>query len=378
MKRFLLPGLIGLAAMAASTTLSARPAQPGLHRTITLSDGTRLECGLVGDEFGHYYVAADGRQFVPVTAGDTLYRCLTPAEVNERQAQAEARRTASRREAPLTPFPTIGEVHGLVILAEFQDVRFQPEYDLALFQRQMNESGYSDHSATGSARDYFISQSDSMFLPQFDVVGPILLPGEESVYGRNNGNGQDSNPALMVSQACRMVHDSLGIDFSQYDFDDNGEVDFVFILYAGYGESYGAVSTTIWPHMAYLNQQYTYLTLDGKSINRYACSCELSGNTGTHLDGIGAFCHEFGHVIGLPDLYNTVYSGSVQLGPWDIMDSGSYNNGSHTPPHYSAFERYSLGWMELTDLTEPADTVIVPELNASWQAYRIPTSRDDE
>jgi len=372
--------LLLLSCLFAVNTLMAIPAWNGARKTITLTDGTRLECRLVGDEFGHCYLSPDGRRLLPSAQCDTLYRYATADELQLMEQQAAERRQGSPRRAPLTGFPTTGEVRGLVILTEFQDVQFQSDYNLELYQRQMNESGYNDYNATGSARDYFIAQSDSIFIPQFDVVGPIRLPSPESTYGRNSGGnaGQDSNPALMVKQACEMAHDSLGVDFSNYDFDDNGEVDFVFILYAGYGENYGALSTTIWPHMSWLNMQYTYLTLDGKSINRYACSCELSGNNGTNLDGIGAFCHEFGHVLGLPDIYNTNYSSNVQLGPWDIMDSGSYNNTSRTPCSYTAFERYSLGWLDLIELNEPADTILVPEINASRVAYRISTDDPDE
>jgi len=372
--------LLILTCLLGANALMAVPAWNGARKVVTLTDGTRLECRLIGDEFGHCYLSSDGRRLLPSADCDTLYRYASEAEIEAlRQTNADCRKSA-RRGAPLTDFPTTGEVRGLVILTEFQDVQFQSDYNLELYQRQMNESGYSDYNATGSARDYFIAQSDSLFMPQFDVVGPIRLPSVESTYGRNSGGnaGQDSNPALMVKQACEIAHDSLGVDFSNYDFDENGEVDFVFILYAGYGENYGALSTTIWPHMSWLNKQYTYLTLDEKSINLYACSCELSGNNGTNLDGIGAFCHEFGHVLGLPDIYNTNYSSSIQLGPWDIMDSGSYNNSSRTPSSYTAFERYSLGWIDLIELNEPADTIRVPEINDTRVAYRISTDDPDE
>lgn len=371
--------LLLLACLVGMQTITAIPAWHGARKVVTLSDGSRVECQLVGDESGHLLQTLSGQRLLPTAECDTIYRFASTTEIEALDQEAQARRSAGRRNAPLTNFPTTGEVRGLVILTEFQDVQFHEDYTQELYHRQMNESGYSDYDATGSARDYFIAQSDSLFVPQFDVIGPIRLPNVESYYGRNSGgNQEDIRPAEMVKQACEIAHDSLGIDFSIYDYDDNGEVDFVFLIYAGYGENYGAVSTTIWPHMSTLHSHFTYLDLDGKSVNRYACSCELSGSTGNKLDGIGAFCHEFGHVLGLPDMYNTLNQGATQLGPWDVMDSGSYNNTARTPPSYSAFERYSLGWLDFVELTEAADTICLPELNASHLAYRISTVNDNE
>ena len=268
-------------------------------------------------------------------------------------------------------------MRGLFLLVEFDDVKFQPESDSVRFTRQLNEEGFADDGATGSARDYFISQSYGLFTPTFDVVGPIHLPHNEGYYGANQMDA-DINPGQMVIDACQLAHDSLGVDFGNYDFDDDGVVDFVFILYAGYGENYGALPSTIWPHMSKLTDQRKYLTLDGKNFDLYACSCELRGTSGTAIDGIGAFCHEFGHVLGLPDIYDTFNSRNLQLGAWDIMDAGSYNNLSRTPSSYTGYERYCLGWLDMVDLTEPADSIILPEINESRVCYRIATRTDNE
>ena len=364
-----------------SLTLQAIPAYPGLHKA-TLPDGTEVMCRLMGDEHGHWYVSTDGR-FLDRN-DDGRWRVLTEAEVSALQLQrleSQARRENLARRAPqqttsddtgrITEFPTQGEVRGLFLLVDFEDVKFQAEHDSVRYQRQLNEEGYADDEATGSARDYFIDQSYGLFTPRFDVVGPIHLPRHESFYGANRMN-QDKNPGQMVIDACNLAHDSIGVDFSNYDFDDDGFVDFVFILYAGYGENYGAPANTIWPHMSKLNDMQKHLTLDDKQVNLYACSCELHGKSGNQLDGIGAFCHEFGHVLGLPDFYD-VNSQRAQVGTWDVMDTGSYNNSSRTPPSYTAFERYSLGWLDLTELTEPADSITLPEINESRTAYRIST-----
>ncbi|MBP5499698.1 MAG: M6 family metalloprotease domain-containing protein [Bacteroidales bacterium] len=370
--------------MCAVLAASALPAWPGLHK-VTLADGTQVTCRQVGDEYAHWFVTTDGRALDRNAAGE--WQWLTDTDVMSRQQQmldaraatfsARAKRARQATQGDdigrITNFPTEGEVRGLFILVEFEDVKFEASHDSLRYTRQLNEEGFSDDEATGSARDYFISQSYGVFTPRFDVIGPVVLPHNESFYGANDRLGQDKDPGQMVIDACQLAHDSLGVDFSRYDFDDDGTVDFVFILYAGYGENYGASARTIWPHMSHLTYQGKRLELDGKSFDLYACSCELRGNSGNEIDGIGALCHEFGHVLGLPDLYDTSGSTRVQLGEWDVMDAGSYNNNSRTPPSYSALERYSLGWIDLTDLDEPADSIVVTEINEGRSAYRIRT-----
>ena len=398
---------LGAVLVVWSAVLIARPAWRGML-TKSQPDGTSLSCYLMGDEHFHAFVTTDGYLIAEQAAGGMCYLThtadgmapstvlahnMTERSVAEKQlletvgikdfAQVYQQKKAN---SPLRVkkgnlsgnFPTIGEVKGLVILVEFKDNEFQPDYTQALYQRQLNEEGYSDYGATGSARDYFISQSMGQFTPQFDVVGPVKLPKIMSYYGASSNMGNDVRPNEMVVDACQIAHDSLSVDFSQYDYNDDGEVDFVFIIYAGYGESSGASSNTIWPHMSTLQSQHTYFALDGKAVNRYACSCELYGISGTGLDGIGALCHEFGHVLGLPDIYNTFMSTQTQLGSWDVMDAGSYNNTSRTPPSYTAFERYSLGWMELTELDTPSDSVTIVEISQNNVGYRISTANVNE
>lgn len=385
----------------------AIPAWPGFH-TVRQPDSTVLTCRLVGDEHFHSYVTTDGYLICPDDDGAMRYvvavddagrpelSTLLAHEASLRSAdeaavvqsaglrdfsrvyQRQSARRAARRVLNPGSFPTVGEVRGLVLLVEFKDNSFQPEYNQALYERQLNEEGYSDYNGTGSARDYFIAQSMGQFVPRFDVVGPVKLSRVMAFYGSSSRMQNDANPGEMVREACQIAHDSLDVDFSQYDYNNDGEVDFVFVLYAGYGENYGASSNTIWPHMSELHQLGVSCQLDGKTVNRYACSCELNGNSGTELDGIGAVCHEFGHVLGLPDFYNTFSTGQTQLGSWDVMDGGSYNNNSRTPSSYTAFERYSLGWMELTELDTPADSITVDEITQNNVGYRISTQNENE
>ena len=399
----------------AAPSVRAIPAWPGLH-TVLQPDGTSLSLRLLGDEYAHSYVTTDGWLVGPDADGIMHYVTAVSddgrTELSAAMAHNASLRSAEERQMLLaegqtdfasyyrkvagtqwqtapqgksarrslggTSFPTQGEVRGLVLLVEFADNAFQPEYDRALFERQLNEEGYADYAATGSARDYFIAQSMGRFTPRFDVAGPLRLSRPMAYYGASSRLGNDANPGEMVSEACRMAHDSLSIDFSQYDFDGDGDVDFVFVLYAGYGENYGAPSTTVWPHMSSLRTLNVDCRLDGKTIDRYACSCELNGSSGTELDGIGAVCHEFSHVLGLPDFYNTYNTSLTQLGSWDVMDAGSYNNNSRTPPSFTAFERYSLGWMELTEIDTPSDSIVLDEITRHNVGLRISTASENE
>lgn len=346
----------------------------------TQPDGTILSITLTGDEHSHYYQTLDR---IPVRKGDDgFFRYLdtpesshtrtciarnpqdrTPREKaftdslrlhNSFSQVAQQRRAKSR--TPQTrafDFPSRGEVQGLIILAQYADVKFSSVGTREAFDAQMNQTGYAEYGATGSARDYFTAQSNGVFFPHFNVVGPVTLSHEMKYYGENDFYGADLNLATMIAEACNEAHEKCGVNFADYDLDNDGTVDLVYVIYAGYAESNGADDNTIWPAAGTLDEFGQTLTLDGKKISAFACSSELSGKTGETLSGIGTFCHEFSHCLGLPDLYNTEYGDTFGMGTWSLMDMGSYNNNSRTPVGYSAFERYSCGWLDLQELQEP-------------------------
>ncbi len=257
-------------------------------------------------------------------------------------------------------FPPYGEPKGLVILVEYQDVRFsgtkdkpeegeEPVFDAYdYFNRMLNEEGFSDYDGTGSARDWFIFNSNGLFMPHFDVYGPVTLPNKMKYYGGNDPYRNDRYPERMAIHACEILDET--VDFSQYDTDGDGKIDNVFIFYAGLGEADGGGSDTVWPHSfdvsSATKKKYIF---DGVQLDHYACSNEID-NQYNRPDGIGTFVHEFSHVLGLPDLYSTIYNDAFTPGDWSPLDSGPYNNQGRTPPNYSTFERYALGWMEPTEI----------------------------
>ena len=196
-----------------------------------------------------------------------------------------------------------------------------------------------------------------------------------SYYGQNDRSGLDMHPDQMVVDAvAKLASDSLvDINFADYDTDNDGYMDNLFVYYAGYGENEGAPENSVWPHAWEVYEEYVkgQLVYDGKQIKGYACASELQDASGVVMCGIGTFCHEFGHVLGLPDFYVTDYSSQHKtLGDWDIMDAGAYLNGGNTPPTYSAHERFYLGWLTPEILNETGDFEL-EELQKSNKAYIV-------
>ncbi len=271
-------------------------------------------------------------------------------------------------------FPVLGEQRGLVVLVEYEDVQFTyGDYDY--FYRMLNEEGFSDFGSLGSCRDWFVENSNGQFLPDFDVYGPVTLPNKRSFYGGNDVFGNDKNPQKMAIHALDILDDE--VDFTQYDRDGDGKIDNVFIFYAGKGEHDSNVSNAVWPHswdVSSAESDTTYV-YDGVVLDHYACTCEYPSGY-QRPDGIGTFVHEFSHVMGLPDLYVTTYTGGFTSGPFSVLDYGPYNNDRLTPPNYSSYEKCALGWIDLIPMEE--GNIELPNFSDSNVAYVLPTERANE
>ena len=264
----------------------------------------------------------------------------------------------------------LGDKKGLVILVNFPNQQMSSDNPQQIFSRMFNEEGYTDNGHVGSVHDYFYDQSYGQFNLTFDVIGPMTLANDYGYYGRNIdlSSGADANPREMVIEACCYADDY--VNFKDYDWDGDGEVDQVFIVYAGYGEHAGAPGNTIWPHESVLGKES--ITLDEVKINTYACSSELSGNTGKTLSGIGTACHEFSHCLGFPDLYDTDYSGGFGMSYWDVMNSGSHSGFKGTgeiPYGYSAYEKWQAGWLTPVEINETTKDLQIDDLQDSPSAY---------
>lgn len=345
----------------------AVPAKPGVWRTISLTDGTQVKVQLVGDEFMHYYQSADGTRYI-YDAASATYQVYSDSQFSNFRRKAVARRAkannrrAVRRKANVTNIFQ-GTKKGLIILAQFTDSKFQSGHDCALYNNIANAENYTDNGFKGSVKDYFKAQSAGQFELDFDVVGICPLKNPCSYYGGNTSTGDDLRAGEMVAEACQWAA-TQGIDFSKYDWDGDGEVDQVFVLYAGKGEADGGAESTIWPHEFALSaSDYgKSLSLSGVTVDTYACSAELNGRG--KLGGIGTFCHEFSHCMGFPDLYDTGYSGWFGMGAYDLMSAGNYNGDSKCPAGYSAYEKHECGWLTYQDVTHIDEALHVAGLKA--------------
>ena len=360
-----------------TVTVMAVPARRG-PIIQTTEDGTEKIVYLHGNEWFHYMTDAEGQWLNEKT--------LMPMTDEQREARLNAgiarqARIAKEREEKEDVGTLNLAPRGLIILANFADKKFKTEH--CDIQNMINGEYYSRHftykyggrsytvDAYGSARKYFEQQSDSQYLPQFDVVGPIELPENMKFYGENDSQDNDKNVGAMIKEACEQADRNLNVDFTLYDNDHDGQVDFVYVIYAGYGEADGGGVNTIWPHNWDLFNTGKKCKVDGLEIRNYACSNEMDFISKNYA-GIGTFCHEFSHVLGLPDLYITIEGPDHHtLLDWDILDYGPYNNSGHTPPGYSAYEKFYMGWLTPRVLTEPASCITLGVLSETNDAILL-------
>lgn len=288
---------------------------------------------------------------------------------------------------------TQGEIRGLIILVQFSDVKFKSSTPQEDYDRYMNEEGYHENGMRWSVRDYFIYNSSGAFRPYFDVAAPVTLSNTRDFYGSMQMRLSDGSyvdyPDSALVEAVKVIKNRGDVDFRKYDNNSDGMVDFVYMIYAGVGEADTDVSGAIWPQSFWTDPVWISNRL---YVSRSACSNEISGtayksnrNTNT-LAGIGTFVHEFSHVLGLPDFYDTGVNGANNLKTpyvWDLMDMGEYNAypGSSlpgtAPAHLNAFERYSIGWLT-PRLLEKANGEITIQGIEKNDAVLVPTSNPKE
>lgn len=315
----------------------------------TQPDGSQIEVTMKGNDHSIiYYSTADGQAMLPDAEGQ-----LIPVSTEQVKQAMDASTIYQPKGVGLHTgyVATTGSPRMCVILVEFKDVKFSTADPNSYFSRWLNEEGFNDNGSYGSVRDYFIHQSNGQFSPQFDVYGPVTLSSNRSSYAST------SNAYKMVHQAADALDSQ--VDFATYDLNGDGNVDNVFVIFAGQGANYGA-SNSVNPHNSECpTGLFSKKSVDGKLLYHYACVSE-QGYTTDKPDGCGTFIHEFSHVIGLPDLYNTNGQNDYTPGYWSIMDIGNYLGYGYSPCNYSAYERHACGWLDYTELTEPAMSDCAP------------------
>lgn len=369
MKLLMLASLMGFVALSAQ----AVPAKKGVWRMVTLADGTQKRVELRGDEFCSYWVDAEGvsynldsesKRYVRVDANALQLRASqlrAKANQDRIERMAKVRRMATKKSLGQTNGSYFGKKKGLIILVQYKDKKFKFGHNQKMYNRIANETGYANSLGfVGSVKDYFLAQSNGQFELDFDVVGPYTLNHEYAYYGAPSGDSHDVRPCDMVYDACRLADPD--VNFADYDWDGDGYVEQVYVLFAGLGQAAGGDENTIWPHEYKLQQgnNGSYVSKDNNVVvNTYACGPELTLQYTPvayreRVDGIGTLCHEFSHCLGYPDLYDTGNGGNFGMGEFDLMDAGSYNGESFCPPNYSAYEKWFAGWITPTVLDKPA------------------------
>ena len=364
---------ISLAAILAVSAWAV-PVKKGIKKMVTVG-GKEITLTLTGDEHGHYWKSEAGDCYIE---DDGVFSIINKSDIlgnasARRQKIAGSSRMAKTRAASTRSYPTTlysGNKKGLIILAQFSDKKFLSSHDSLFYTRVANETGFENAEGfVGSVSDYFLAQSNGNFELTFDVIGPVTLEHPYSYYGKNNSYGNDSQPELMIYEACKAIDGY--VDFSQYDWDGDKYVDEVFVIYAGYGEADGGSSNTIWPHMWNLSASTNVgpIRTDGVVIDTYACSNELKYDT-NQSSGLGTLCHEFSHCLGLVDHYD-LNGQNYGTAYWDLMDYGSYLGDGFIPCGYTALERYTVGWLDPVVLDSDTTISGMKSLADNGEAYII-------
>lgn len=292
-----------------------------------------------------------------------------------RSSEALQRKASLQAPNAKSGYPTTGTNNLLVILVEYPDREFT--HTQQEFQALLSQQGYNANGASGSVKDYYADCSFGQLNLNPTVVGPYMLSNPMAYYGATGETFSDVRPKEMIAEACALADSD--VDFSQFDMDGDGNIDAVHVIFAGAPQSSTGETDAIWPHRWTIWESDGLQTsFDGKTLRDYSCSGEKRGS---RMDGIGTICHEFGHVLGLPDFYDTDYAGSggtaLALSQWSIMASGSYNNDGDTPASFNAYEKSRLGWLDL-DTLRVEGSYSLPAITDSNRAYIIPTPYDDE
>ena len=377
--------LIALLLMLAVPAAMAGPAYPG-RINYTQPDGSVIVIMIHGDEFGHWVTDEMGNILEQDANGYWRKSSKTAKDIELIMKNADVRRAeASEMRKASSTSANFGSPKIPVILVGFKDKAFSKS--AAEFDAMLNSPGYSANNAIGSVLDYYTENSLGQFTPVFEVLGPVQLDNNMSYYGANDSSDNDVLPEMALVHAANKLDAS--VDFSRYDNDGDGTVDFVMFYFAGYDEAQGGSTNCIWSHAWYLHYSSNVTdadrTHDTVKLDRYFCTAELKGASGSTMCSIGTTCHEFAHTLGLPDFYDSNYSTNgtaASMYNFDLMASGSYNGNSTTPPYFTAEELMEVGWFPTIPTLSSTGSASLASVNypgaSEYSAYKTTTSVDGE
>lgn len=415
MKRLIISVLVTLLATVA-VQASRAYSEP---MTVEQPDGTTLTVVLLGDEHHHWMQTTDGVLVVNTGQGYVVARIddegvLTETrqlahEAAQRSSaeqdmvkQQTARQTlfhargeqeAASRRAAVSPMgtPHLGSPKMLVVLVQFQDVKFTLDDPVKSYDQYYNsrntgaleDYGHKEHRNYSSVRAYFEACSYGAFTPDFVVEGPLTLSKELAYYG-SNSSSQDGKVGEMYTEVVNQL-DAKDFDFKPFVTDGTTGIGTLIIIYAGYGENSGAAADAIWAK----NSPSVRTTKGGYQVQRFCISSELNGASIKNfsdgipwINGIGVAVHELSHSLGLPDMYpNTTASRSVNnqtMEYWSLMDYGEYLYNGCAPTPYTPWEQEAMGWLEIEHLTAPvSDITLIPVLEGG-KAYKFSNGANRE
>ncbi|MCP4569819.1 MAG: M6 family metalloprotease domain-containing protein [FCB group bacterium] len=255
----------------------------------------------------------------------------------------------------------------LVILIDFPDKTWGSGYasaDSAQFDSLLFSEGLNP---TGSMREFYQANSYGNYTIDGYVTKWYRAAQNHHYYDGVLADGEfySYDAADLAEEAIHAADDDIMFD----DFDNNsdGYIDAVIIIHAGTGYEESGISTEIHSH----SNSFSGLgvAVDGVFIRGYTIQPEETYH-GKDMNAIGVFCHEWGHVLGLPDLYD-VDGSSAGIGNWGLMGSGNYNGSSRLPSHFTAWSKKELGWLTLTNVDANMTGVSIPAVEYNPVAYRL-------
>nr|WKN37001.1 M6 family metalloprotease domain-containing protein [Tunicatimonas sp. TK19036] len=260
--------------------------------------------------------------------------------------------------------PAEGNVKVLAILIEYPDLAHK-------YPKETFNTFFNGPSSKPTFKSYYQQNSHNDFNPTVEVVGWYMAKNNHDYYGEENGK---SRARELVDEAIAAAKEK-GVDFSQYDNNNDGNVDGVIIIHAGQGAEEGSQNEYVWSHRWTISPKF----LDGKFIKDYTIQPELRVRY-NGLVRIGVFCHEFGHLLGLPDLYDTDETDDRHngIGEWGLMGTGGWVGNEEYPAGMTAFSKEMLGWGKVEDITGKGGSYELKAANSEGQIYKIKTNNDNE
>ncbi len=361
---------------------------------VVQKDGTAIQLYLHGDEYFHWnedqtgfpvvrsidgewwvYAREENGRLVPTAyvAGrvDPASVGLSKPDMIGMQAVQAPQRAQEQQSADDGPLkaPKFGIMKNLVVLVDFSDLTVS--YSTSDYDSLFNEVGYSAGGAVGSVKDYYNEISYSQLDVQSVVEDPVTISHGYAYYGGNDAFGYDLRPRQMVEEALAAL-DARGFNFQSVDYDNDGWIDGLTIIHAGGGEEYsGNDPNYIWSHQWVMTSVQIY---DGVRMWNYHTEPARRGwdayPSTWGITRIGVICHETGHFLDLPDLYDYGYD-SRGAGNFCLMAGGSWNGDQGTSPaHMSAWCKVDLGWV-VPIVVSSNGTYNINQVEANAQIYKL-------